>query len=266
MGWIRWQNFSFCQLLKVMILGVTTLPSSAVSGSLGWGCGDQLKMTFSLKNCSFSVSFFSYFPFFSSGTIRNPFSRKINKLSVSIFFSAPKKNEVWGVALLILLTAVLFGLLISAKRVQTRRRLQWLQKQRTTGHRYVGPKSQFESSSKKCLEKLPLYKWKNNNCFGVYFYKMNLSFCLNKHFKISMKKSMVVDFVAPQAWTMKRCCFSSRFVGGGDAYGGASGAHVERWDELDWNMLKWQVLHQGECDLAWKFIELCGVIRWFRLI
>eukprot|EP00434_Breviolum_minutum_P005234 symbB.v1.2.004614.t1/scaffold255.1/size249928/4 len=45
---------------------------------------------------------------------------------------------VWGVALLILLTAVLFGLLISAKRVQTRRRLQWLQKQRTTGHRYVG--------------------------------------------------------------------------------------------------------------------------------
>ena len=52
-------------------------------------------------------------------------------------------------ALLILLTAVLFGLLISAKRVQTRRRLQWLQKQRTTGHRYVGPKSQFESSSKK---------------------------------------------------------------------------------------------------------------------
>lgn len=77
---------------------------------------------------------------------------------------------------------------------------------------------------------------------------------------------MVVDFVAPQAWTMKRCYSSSRFVGGGDAYWGASGAHVERWDELDWNTLKWQDLHQGECDLAWKFIELCGVIRWFRLI
>lgn len=77
---------------------------------------------------------------------------------------------------------------------------------------------------------------------------------------------MVVDFVALQAWTMKRCCFSSRFVGGGDAYRGASGAHVERWDELDWNMLQWQVLPQGECDLAWKFVELCGVIRWFRFL
>lgn len=108
-------------------------------------------------------------PLFSSGTIRNPFSRKINKLSVSIFFFCQKFFEVWGVALLILLTAVLFGLLISAKRVQTRRRLQWLQKQRTTGHRYVGPKSQFESSSKRCLEQL----------FGVDFYKMTLSFCLN---------------------------------------------------------------------------------------
>lgn len=45
---------------------------------------------------------------------------------------------VWGVALLALLSAIFFGLLIGAKRVQTRRRLQWLQKQRNTGHRYVG--------------------------------------------------------------------------------------------------------------------------------
>ncbi|CAJ1403736.1 unnamed protein product [Effrenium voratum] len=45
---------------------------------------------------------------------------------------------VWGVLLLTLLTAVLFCLLISAKRLQTRRRLQWLQKQRTTGARFVG--------------------------------------------------------------------------------------------------------------------------------
>ncbi|CAE7524836.1 unnamed protein product, partial [Symbiodinium pilosum] len=45
---------------------------------------------------------------------------------------------VWGVAVLILLTAVLFGLLVSAKRVQTRRRLQWLQKQRHTGRQFVG--------------------------------------------------------------------------------------------------------------------------------
>lgn len=38
-------------------------------------------------------------------------------------------------ALLSLLTAVFFGLLVNARRMQTRRRLQWLQKQRTTGYR-----------------------------------------------------------------------------------------------------------------------------------
>ncbi|CAE7592232.1 unnamed protein product [Symbiodinium microadriaticum] len=45
---------------------------------------------------------------------------------------------VWGVVVLILLMAVSFGLLISAKRVQTRRRLQWLQKQRHTGRQFLG--------------------------------------------------------------------------------------------------------------------------------
>jgi hypothetical protein len=51
-------------------------------------------------------------------------------------------GQVWGVALLALLSAIFFGLLIGAKRVQTRRRLQWLQKQRNTGHRYVGLETQ----------------------------------------------------------------------------------------------------------------------------
>ncbi|CAE7394509.1 unnamed protein product [Symbiodinium natans] len=45
---------------------------------------------------------------------------------------------VWGVVMLILVMAVSFGLLVSAKRVQTRRRLQWLQKQRHTGRQFVG--------------------------------------------------------------------------------------------------------------------------------
>lgn len=49
-----------------------------------------------------------------------------------------KVGGVRGVGVLILLVAVSFGWLLSRQRVQTRRRLQWLQKQRNTGHRYVG--------------------------------------------------------------------------------------------------------------------------------
>lgn len=53
------------------------------------------------------------------------------------------------------------------------------------------------------------------------FYKMNLSFCLNKNtLKSPWKKYGCRFWVAPQAWTMKRCYFSSHFVGGGDAYWG----------------------------------------------
>ena len=84
------RSFWFCQLLEVMILGVTTLPSSVVSGSLGWGCGAQDDIF--LEQLQLFGQFLLILPLFSSGTIRNPFS--VNKFSVSIFFSA--KKNYWG--------------------------------------------------------------------------------------------------------------------------------------------------------------------------
>lgn len=92
-GWIRWQKF------LVLPTAWGDDPWSyyfAFFGGVGipWVRIWSPKWHFSWKTAAFRSVSSHTSPFFSSGTIRNPFSWKINKLSVSIVSSAKKKY--WG--------------------------------------------------------------------------------------------------------------------------------------------------------------------------